>query len=172
MQLAFGALGTLCISFLLISLLAAATQSRETLEKKARRPVVGWSTWCTGNQCGEDWCTASEVLSVANELKATGMLGVGFNHILLDDCWGVRNQESHRIEADHDNGFPPTNGAPIRHALVHTVVLRFFTATFTVLFVMYLAVTFLSADFDCNTSQQDSNCNNVASSITQQCPPI
>ena len=66
----------------------------------ARAPVVGWSTWCTGNKCGKDWCTSKEVISVASDMKESGLQAVGFNHILLDDCWGIRNATTQRIQAD------------------------------------------------------------------------
>ena len=35
----------------------------------------------------------------------SGALAAGFDHILLDDCWGVRSNTTHRIEADQDR-FP------------------------------------------------------------------
>ena len=40
------------------------------------------------------------MLSVASALRSNGALAAGFDHILLDDCWGVRNKASLRIEAD------------------------------------------------------------------------
>ena len=39
------------------------------------------NTWCTQNQCGTDWCTSAEVLSVAAEIKSNGMLDHGYDHI-------------------------------------------------------------------------------------------
>ena len=39
--------------------------------------VVRWNTWCTQNRCGVDWCTSSEVLDVATDIKENGMLEVG-----------------------------------------------------------------------------------------------
>lgn len=63
-------------------------------------PVLGWNTWCTQNQCGEDWCSADEILSVANSMKDNGMLDAGYEYLNLDDCWGVRNAKTGHIEAD------------------------------------------------------------------------
>ena len=75
------------------------------LSSSPRTPVLGWSTWCTQSKCGEDWCSSSEVLSVASSLQASGALAAGFDHILLDDCWGTRSSTGHHIEADRQR-FP------------------------------------------------------------------
>ena len=72
---------------------------------RRRSPVLGWSTWCTQSRCGDDWCSSAEVLSVASSMQEGGALAMGFDHILLDDCWGVRDQKSRRIEADRQR-FP------------------------------------------------------------------
>ena len=49
-------------------------------------PVLGWNTWCTQNECGDDWCSADEILSVANSMKENGMLDAGYEYLNLDDC--------------------------------------------------------------------------------------
>ena len=54
-------------------------------------PVLGWNTWCTQNECGKDWCSAAEVLSVGASMKAEGLLAAGYDRLHLDDCWGIRN---------------------------------------------------------------------------------
>ena len=82
----------------------------------ARAPLLGWSTWCTDGQCGLDWCSASEILSVARSMKDTGIQSAGFDHILVDDCWGIRNSTTHRIEADPDR-FP--EGMPVLVQRIH-----------------------------------------------------
>ena len=64
------------------------------------RPVLGWNTWCTENECGEDWCSSKEVLSVGLSMKENGLLAAGYEYLNLDDCWGVRNPETSHIEAD------------------------------------------------------------------------
>ena len=63
-------------------------------------PVLGWNTWCTQNECGKDWCSAAEVLSVGASMKAEGLLAAGYDRLHLDDCWGIRNPTTSRIEAD------------------------------------------------------------------------
>ena len=84
----------------------------------AAPPILGWSTWCTQSRCGDDWCSSSEVLSVASALRETGALAAGFDHVLLDDCWGVRNSTTYRIEADRER-FP--EGMPAFVAKVHAL---------------------------------------------------
>ena len=36
-------------------------------------PVLGWNTWCTQNQCGSDWCTEDEIISVGTAMKKNGL---------------------------------------------------------------------------------------------------
>ena len=64
------------------------------------QPVLGWNTWCTQNQCGNDWCTEKEIISVGKSMKENGLLDAGYEYLNLDDCWGVRNNETNHIEAD------------------------------------------------------------------------
>ena len=52
------------------------------------------NTWCTEVSCGVDWCSSSEIASVAGEIKSSGMLAAGYNHILLDDCCVFRKFSS------------------------------------------------------------------------------
>ena len=70
----------------------AQLEPKVLMQPPARRtPVLGWNTWCTEVRCGVDWCSSSEILSVATAIKDTGLFAAGYDHILLDDCWGVRN---------------------------------------------------------------------------------
>ena len=87
-----------------------------------RQPVLGWNTWCTGVGCGVDWCSSTEILSVAAEIKRSGMLAVGYDHILLDDCWGVRDASTGQIQGDAQR-FP--EGMPAFIAKVHQLGFRF-----------------------------------------------
>ena len=68
-------------------------------------PLTGWNTWCTQNECAVDWCTSWEVLSVAQAIKDSGLLALGWNYINLDDCWGLRNESSTHIYPDPER-FP------------------------------------------------------------------
>ena len=86
-----------------------------------RQPVLGWNTWCTGVGCGVDWCSSTEILSVAAEIKRSGMLAAGYDHILLDDCWGVRDAST-GLQGDAQR-FP--EGMPVFIAKVHQLGFRF-----------------------------------------------
>ena len=68
-------------------------------------PVLGWNSWCTQNACAVDWCTSSEVLSVAQEIKDVGLQEIGYRWINVDDCWGLRDDIDGKIYADPDR-FP------------------------------------------------------------------
>eukprot|EP00054_Salpingoeca_dolichothecata_P029048 m.225114 g.225114 ORF g.225114 m.225114 type:complete len:403 (+) comp26380_c0_seq7:87-1295(+) len=65
-----------------------------------RYPLMGWNTWCTQNTCGVDWCNEAEILDVADTMIENGMQAAGYEYINLDDCWGVRDPETGKIEGD------------------------------------------------------------------------
>jgi len=86
------------LRFFLVMNMLLISQSRPG--GKGRTPILGWNTWCTQNKCGVDWCTSEEVLDVASHIKSSGMLAIGYDHINLDDCWGVRNKTTKEIMGD------------------------------------------------------------------------
>ena len=59
----------------------------------ARKPPMGWQTWCSVGPCGEDHCNDGQIREMADTLvkkdPATGvsMQELGYNWIVLDDCW-------------------------------------------------------------------------------------
>jgi alpha-galactosidase len=80
------------------------------------------SSWCTQNDCGVDWCSSKEVLDVATTIKSTGLQAVGYDHILLDDCWGLRNATTKQIIGDSAR-FP--EGMPAFIAKIHALGFKF-----------------------------------------------
>ena len=86
----------LCLSF-------GYSSAQTPTVRSPRVPVMGWSTWCTEQKCSDysqmplDWCSSHEVLSVANNMKDSGLLAAGYDHLLLDDCWGIRDSATNRI---------------------------------------------------------------------------
>lgn len=72
-------------------------------------PPMGWSSWCTESgivPCYDDFCSESEILDIASSMKATGMWKLGYNWILLDDCWAGKNRSaSGKIQEDRSR-FP------------------------------------------------------------------
>ena len=53
----------------------------------ARKPPMGWQTWCSVGPCGEDHCNDAQIREMADTLVSTGMKGLGYDWIVLDDCW-------------------------------------------------------------------------------------
>ena len=47
------------------------------------QPVLGWNTWCTQNQCGNDWCTEKEIISVGKSMKENGFYWMLDMNILI-----------------------------------------------------------------------------------------
>jgi len=70
----------------------------------ARLPPMGWNTWCTENSiipCMDDYCTDKEIRSVADSMVKNGLLALGYEYVLLDDCWGgYRDNTTHQIMPD------------------------------------------------------------------------
>lgn len=81
----------------------AKTNNTVKARKQRAAPLLGWSTWCTDAHCSDlsampvDWCSSKEILSVANDIATNGLLEAGWNHILLDDCWGIRDNTTNKI---------------------------------------------------------------------------
>eukprot|EP00051_Salpingoeca_urceolata_P006156 m.81844 g.81844 ORF g.81844 m.81844 type:complete len:535 (+) comp14705_c0_seq1:974-2578(+) len=97
-------------------------QAHARAGNKGRTPILGWNTWCTQNSCGVDWCTSAEVLDVAAYIKKSGMQKLGYDHINLDDCWGVRSNQTGKIMGDPDR-FPEGMAAFIKK--IHDLGFKF-----------------------------------------------
>eukprot|EP01048_Picozoa_sp_COSAG05_P028621 COSAG05_NODE_8980_length_657_cov_0.835125_1_plen_93_part_10 len=67
--------------------LALLTQAAAYDNGMARKPPMGWQTWCSVGPCGEDHCNDAQIRTMADTLVATGMKDLGYNWIVLDDCW-------------------------------------------------------------------------------------
>jgi len=52
-----------------------------------QKPFLGWNTWCAIGECGLDLCTDSQIRQTADALISTGMKDIGYEWIILDDCW-------------------------------------------------------------------------------------
>ncbi len=87
--------------WVLVLVLAAAAGWQQKLSPL---PPMGWSSWCTESSvipCLDDFCNEAEVLDVARHLNSSGLLALGYNHILLDDCWAGKNRTADgRIQED------------------------------------------------------------------------
>lgn len=67
----------------------------------APTPPMGWNSW---NKFG---CNINEALikEIADSMCSSGMKDVGYNYIVIDDCWQVGRDESGNILVDKKN-FP------------------------------------------------------------------
>jgi len=67
-------------------------------------PIMGWSTWCTYSgidPCNDDWCSESEVVKIAKKIKSNGMWDLGYQWLVLDDCWSATNRTAdNQIQPD------------------------------------------------------------------------
>uniref|UniRef100_A0A6B2L6E6 Alpha-galactosidase n=1 Tax=Arcella intermedia TaxID=1963864 RepID=A0A6B2L6E6_9EUKA len=65
---------------------------------------MGWATWCTDNgviPCYDDYCDEAEIRSVGDAMASNGLRELGYNYVLLDDCWGGgRDNVTHLIYPD------------------------------------------------------------------------
>lgn len=61
----------------------------------AATPPMGWSTWCTNDLCGlRDKCTEWEVRNRADALVSEGLAELGYQWLLLDDCWADHDRDA------------------------------------------------------------------------------
>jgi len=61
----------------------------------APTPPMGWSTWCTNDLCGlRDKCTEWEVRNRADALVDSGLAALGYQWLLLDDCWADHERDA------------------------------------------------------------------------------
>lgn len=90
--------------FLVLVVLAQLRLEAAALDNGlARLPPMGWSTWCTENDvlpCYDDFCNEQEIRSVADAMAANGLKDLGYNYIVLDDCWGGGRDAQNNIIPD------------------------------------------------------------------------
>ena len=48
---------------------------------------MGWQTWCSVGECGEDHCFDGQIRAMADTLVLSGMKDLGYDWVVLDDCW-------------------------------------------------------------------------------------
>ena len=98
-----------------------------------RKPPMGWNSWCTGdgltkpslcNLFGKDPCSESEVKEIADALVETGMFELGYEYVVLDDCWSAKTRDNAtgNLQADASK-FP--NGMKELADYVHSKNLKF-----------------------------------------------
>ena len=86
-------------------------------------PPVGWTTWCGDGPCGTDYCTESYVKSAAVALASNGMQALGYNWVLLDDCWAAGSRTAEGTITWDPARFP--GGIPALVSWLHTRGFKF-----------------------------------------------
>ena len=90
-------------------LLCFATSTVGWQQKVSPLPPMGWSSWCTESgivPCLTDFCNEREILDIANSMSRSGLLSLGFDHILLDDCWAGQARSADGTITEDRSRFP------------------------------------------------------------------
>lgn len=51
------------------------------------KPFLGWQSWCAVGKCGTDACYDRQVRQTAKAMVDNGMKQLGFEWVVIDDCW-------------------------------------------------------------------------------------
>ncbi|MDQ8199835.1 glycoside hydrolase family 27 protein [Pelagicoccus enzymogenes] len=68
----------------------AATSQAQKFEGLALTPPMGWNSWNTF----ESNINEQLVIDTAEEMKANGMLDAGYQYIVIDDTWSLRERDA------------------------------------------------------------------------------
>jgi len=105
-------------------LLVSSTPTYSYNNGLAERPPMGWNTWCTDDLCGVlDRCTEKEVKSIADALVDSGMKDLGYEYVLLDDCWADHNRDAEGRLQPQPTQFP--SGMKALADYIHSKGLKF-----------------------------------------------
>lgn len=68
-------------------------------------PPMGWNSWNTfGTNINEQL-----IFDTADKMVETGLLELGYEYLVIDDCWSLKERdENGRLVADPQK-FPPRN---------------------------------------------------------------
>ena len=106
---------TILLALALVTVLAVSAQK---FEKLAKTPPMGWNSW---NKYGCD-ISESLVMKIADAMASSGMKEVGYEYIVIDDCWQISRDEKGEIVADKER-FP--NGIKYLADYIHSKGLKF-----------------------------------------------
>ncbi len=88
------------LTFLLLcaalSLLSVTTQAQK-FEHLAQTPPMGWNSW---NKFACDGINEKVIKEVADAMSSNGMQAVGYQYIVIDDCWQVGRDSAGNIQYD------------------------------------------------------------------------
>ena len=87
-----------------LALFFLATTAEAYNNGMARKPPMGWNSWCTDSLCnlrGKDPCSEHMVKTTADRMVAQGMPSLGYNYVTLDDCWSATTRDGNgELQAD------------------------------------------------------------------------
>lgn len=66
---------------------AAATVVSALNNGQAPTPTLGWSTWGSFGGVWTDYCNDTAIRAQVLAMKANGMYDLGYDTVLIDDCW-------------------------------------------------------------------------------------
>jgi len=87
------------------------------------KPALGWNTWCAVGECGKDLCTDKQIRDTAKAMATNGMKDLGYEWIILDDCWHPDSRLPDGSLVPNPKFFP--NGMKVVADYVHTLGLKF-----------------------------------------------
>jgi alpha-galactosidase len=62
---------------------------------------------CTDDLCGViDVCTQQEIMSVADAIVAQGLDKLGYQYVLMDDCWSATSRDANGNLQPNTQQFP------------------------------------------------------------------
>ena len=99
-------------------LTAATSAAAQKFEHLADRPPMGWNSWNTF-ACD---VTEKDVKAAADAMVSSGMRAVGYQYVVVDDCWHGERDQAGFIQA-HPKRFP--SGMKALADYVHARGLRF-----------------------------------------------
>lgn len=92
--------------------------SDEEYESLAQTPPMGWNSWnIFGGKIDED-----KIRSIAEAMVSSGLNDVGYEYIVMDDCWQISRDEKGDIVADPE-AFP--HGIKALADYIHSLGLKF-----------------------------------------------
>ncbi|MCE4567035.1 glycoside hydrolase family 27 protein [Maribellus sp. CM-23] len=103
---------------LLLSIFFFVNGMAQKFDMLAQTPPMGWNSW---NKFG---CDVDEklIMDIADALVSSGMKDVGYEYVVIDDCWQVGRDENGEIVIDKER-FP--NGIKYLADYIHSKGLKF-----------------------------------------------